>query len=489
MNSASQFQDIFHGQFRLTRVERGMPPGFLRSQCGGWILDSHPALPVHRLVNDAGAQVGFVLGYPIQNGHLFLEPGDLRFHNPNGSATEAVTDFLNKTSGRYLVVILDGHPQSPVVYPDAFASLAVVYSPEKQIVASTTSLLEYHDGTATRYPINVYPDVGFFYYPAGLTDMRHCFRLLPNHQLDLSTWQVCRFWPLAPFYPCEEDRKDEYILKAIEAVRENLVATAVRPTTYGGLTAGRDSRVLLACTPQSIRDRTEYITFNYPNRKDSNLKDVHVSKILAKRHHLRHRIVNVRTPSEDVRSTYFYRIGRAGGTGKSSDFFQAAYESLDMDSAWLTGFGGEVSCMYYVTDEDQVSRPTAANLLDRICQSQEHGCLEAVQRWLDGLSPDFPNELLVELFYIENRVGSWACPHLYGAAPFLVNLIPYCDSRYVQACLTLPYAFRRSRASQMRMIELADPSLLETPFETLTGWALWKRRLLRNRYFDFSKWF
>lgn len=489
MNSASQFRDIFHGQFSLSRTERSMPPGFTRYQCCGWILASHPALPVHRLVNDGGSQVGFVLGQPIQNGRLLYEPGDLRFSQPDGSADDAVTALLNRTSGRYLVVILDDHPQAPLVYPDAFASLATVYSPEKQIVASTTSLLEYRDGEAARYPIGVYPDVGFFYYPAGLTDMSHCSRLLPNHRLELSTWRTSRFWPKTPFYPCDEDRKDEYVRQAIHAVQENLVATAIRPTTYGGLTAGRDSRILLACTPQAIRDRTEYITFNYPNRKDSNLKDTHVSEILAKRHHLRHRIVNVRAASEDVRSTYFYRIGRAGGTGKANDFFQAAYESLEMDAAWLTGFGGEVSCMYYATDEDQVSRPTAADLLARIDLRQEHGCLDAVQRWLDGFSPDFPNELLVELFYIENRVGSWACPHLYGAAPFLVNMIPYCDRRYIQACLTLPYAFRRSRASQMRMIELADPSLLETPFETLTGWTLWKRRLFRNRFFDVSKWF
>ncbi len=488
MTSATDFRDTFFGQFLLSPADRQAPAGFHRYSIGKWNLNAHSALPVHRLLNENGAIVGFVLGYPIREGALWYESNEFRLPSSSVSSEAAMLAFLNEMSGRYLVILLENHPLAPRIYPDAFASLSIVYSAEQQIAASTTSLLDYREGVEPRYPIGVYPDVGFYYYPAGLTDLSGCSRLLPNHELDLSTWESHRFWPKIAFFPCAADQSDVYVNRAIEAVRSNLVATAVRPLTYGGLTAGRDSRVLLACTPPEIRNRTEYITFNYPNRSDSNQKDMHIAKILAKRHNLRHRVLNVQNASSAVRSSYFYRIGRAGGTGKASDFFQAAIESLEMGATWLTGFGGEVSCMYYAIDEDRSNRPSAADLLNRIDLREDHGCLAAVSRWLEKFPADFPDELLVELFYIENRVGSWACPHLYGAAPFLANIIPYCDRRYVEACLRMPYAFRRSRASQVRMIQLADPSLLETPFEALTGLTLWKRRLLRNRFFDLSKW-
>lgn len=479
----------FHSQFLLARNGCDHPSEFVHCTFGQWNLYSHPTLPVHRLVGYDRSPAGLVIGFPIKDSKLLCEPTELRIPSNRSATGEGIDALLRELSGRYLVLLLGEHPLAPRVYPDAFASLSMVYSEDRQVAASTTSLLHYHAGAVPTYPLGVFPDTGFHYYSGGLTDCNCCRRLLPNHSLDLASWTSSRFWPKEGIVPCSQGEEDVYVRRAVEAVRSNMVATALRPHTYGGLTAGRDSRVLLACTPPEIRSRTTYVTFDYLNMSEENLRDLHIADLLAKRHGLRHQVLKVNEASPEVRSSYFYRTGRAGSTNKSRDFYQTVLESLHMDAVWLTGFGGEVICMYYARDEDGMTRPSASELLHRVHQPEDHGMLPAIERWLSGFPRDYPNELIVELFYVENRVGSWACPHLYGAAPFFANIIPFCDRRYVEACYALPYAFRRSRTSQIRMIELADAALLKSPFEALTGVARLRRRLIRNRFYDCSRLF
>lgn len=481
----------FHDQFVITSESWDAPPDFCQMTVGRWTIWTHPSSPVHVLNTSRNEPVGVIIGMPIVGHQLHFAPTEFRLPDASGPI-EAVEKFLDETSGRYVLALLTHESLSPRVYPDAFATLSLVYSPSAQRIASTTSLLNYRPGTTPAYPINVYPDTGFYYYPAGLTDDPNCSRLLPNHQLDLNSWTTERFWPREAIEPCAGGQQGPLVERAVNVIRDNLIASApAGHPTYGSLTSGRDSRVLLACTPQAVRQRTNYITFEYEGRPaycDFEV-DSHIGGVLARKCGLQFQRIPAGEVSPEIRSSYFYRIGRAGGTGKARDFFQAAYQNLNMDGVWLTGFGGEVNCMYFVRDEDRRTRPSAAELLRRTHIPTEHGILEAVESWLSRIPSDWAGELIVELFYLENRVGVWACPHLYGAAPFFANLIPYSDRRYVKACYEMPYQFRRTRASQMAMIELADPSLLSIPFQRLTGLTLWQRRLLQNRFVDFTRWF
>ena len=107
----------------------------------------------------------------------------------------------------------------------------------------------------------------------------------------------------------------------------------------------------------------------------------------------------------------------------------------------------------------------------------EEDFLDRMDHWLHHLPPHLPDELVPDLFYLEMRLGCWACPHLYGTAPFRVSITPFSDRKFIEACFALPIAWREEHRSHERMIGMADPRLLDTPFETLTGWANLRYRL------------
>ena len=137
--------DVFHGQFLLTTDKQHIVPArFIRHSLNGWTLFSHESLTVFSVINSGQKKIGFVLGFPIQNGQPVCG-------NPVLNDTQR---FLYETSGRYLLILLEG---SPSAYPDPFCSLSAVYSRESKLFASTTSLLHYDAKTKCAYPRRATP--------------------------------------------------------------------------------------------------------------------------------------------------------------------------------------------------------------------------------------------------------------------------------------------------------------------------------------------
>ena len=317
-----------------------------------------------------------------------------------------------------------------------------------------------------------------------MTDFEDCFRLLPNHRLDLDTWTTRRFWPVTAREPDPLSEVDRHVSHAVERLRNNMLAIhGTGLTVYSPLTAGRDSRTILACTPAEIRPDITYITLCFEEKGFGYVVDQHIGQLLAKRHNLKHLAVGVSEGSEQDKKQYFYRIGRAGGAGKTSRFYRTPLQSMDMNAIWLTGHGGAVAKRHYsVEARGRRLRLTATELLRRARLPLKEDFLAATDRWIQALPPDCSTELVLDLFYMEYRLGGWGAPHLYGTAPFRVKVIPYSDRRFVDACFSMPYKYRERYQAQGRMIELCDPELLKTPFQQLTGWEKWKRRLRLNRF-------
>ena len=212
---------LFIAQFFLTNNGKDTPLAFHKHVYGRWTLYTHKALPVHQVLAGDRNHLGFVLGFPITAGKLLYDPSDITACAGPQITEDETKIFLDQLSGRYLIILFEGHPKAPLIYPDPFCSLSTVYSAQQQIVASTTSLLHYEKGTVPSYPLRVYPDVGFFYYPAALTDYNDCKRLLPNYSLDLVSWQTSRFWPKDPIEPCSERDKEQYLKRAAAVIEEN----------------------------------------------------------------------------------------------------------------------------------------------------------------------------------------------------------------------------------------------------------------------------
>jgi len=225
-----------HQQFLLTRRPGAASRGFHAIKMSGWTLVTHPNLRISTLVNGS-ERIGWIVGDAIDDRAILTSQIDV--------AGKTVESLIDRLAGRYTIIVVGS--TKPRVYTDAGAALGVVYDPSEQSVGSTMTILQ--EAAQRAFSASdrdaFVPGPGQL-FPCGLTADASIRRLLPNHYLDLTSWQAVRYWPQA------NDINSSYLLKP--QVRE--IATALCSTLeavvaeYGALyvplTAGRDSRAIAA---------------------------------------------------------------------------------------------------------------------------------------------------------------------------------------------------------------------------------------------------
>jgi hypothetical protein len=310
------------------------------------------------------------------------------------------------------------------------------------------------------------------YWPAGTTLDPGISRLLPNHYLDLVNWRAIRHYPKSTLEAILEKDVPDCIEKIVGLLRRNI--SAVLESThrlYMPLTAGRDSRMLLACS-RDWKDKVDYVTFDYSPWRPARTHrvDLYVSQRLAERFALRHQVLPI-SPNlpADTQLQYLQRIGFSGGAGKSWDFFWSCREHLDLSAAWLTGFAGEVGRTFYsMPTDNETHKMSSVELLNRMGLPSSDRLQEAMRTWRDNL-PEVPLSTLLDFAYIEHRLGCWAAPHLYGAAPFSINLTPFSHREIFDIMLRLPFTYRRNEGLARDVILATWPELHDLPHNDYPG--------------------
>jgi len=158
--------------------------------------------------------------------------------------------------GRFVIVLLEDGLQR--IYLDACGTLSTVYSPIEEVVASTSFLIPYSNATpdnirlqkALRMPFNHSNG-----YPVGLTPRHQVKRLLPNHYLDLANWEAKRFWPQGEL---AEGDAETAVGAIVDILKRQLGAIFAQDSVQLSLTAGGDSRVLLACARKYAQEMELY---------------------------------------------------------------------------------------------------------------------------------------------------------------------------------------------------------------------------------------
>lgn len=463
----------FHHQFILSTDACARKDSSNSHSCGGYHLSAHPSLPVNAVLDKAGNEVGYVLGWPIdQSGRLIQAQIQLPFQVSVQSA-DRLEDVIYSFGGRYAFVILTADLKR--LYLDAGGTLSAVFSAKRKTAGSTVAVLVWDEPDHPLWSARLgeFPDnKPNQYWPAGTTLDPGISRLLPNHYLDLVNWQAIRHYPKSTLKEISEKELPDCIEKIVGVLRKHILSVLENThRLYMPLTAGQDSRMLLACS-RAWRDKIEYVTFDYRpwRRERSDRVDVYVSQRLAKRFKLHQSLIPIsaKLPS-GTELQYLHRIGFAGGAGKSRDFFAACREHLDLSGAWLTGFAGEVGRAFYSRPTDsETQKMSPAELLRRMKLPTSDRLQEAIRAWLRGL-PDLPFSTLLDFVYLEHRLGCWAAPHLYGAAPFSVNLTPFSHRDIFDAMLRLPATYRRGKALGGDIISATWPELMSLPYNDYPG--------------------
>jgi hypothetical protein len=465
--------DQLHQQFFLGRERDLIPQGWPVRQIGNWALGFDPSLSLLPIKSADGTEVGLCLGHPIDAEGLRGEPIQVSASSAEAMTPSHAQELTATFGGRYVLALLHGAIQR--IYPDPLASLGVVYNPTRRCIASTPTLL----GVEAR--VGAYPDdkPGQF-FPAGLTAEPGISRLLPNHFLDLEDWKSKRYWPDDEL-PTTDNPESEIQQIANDLKHQVESVAASMPLTLQ-LTSGIDSRMILAGC-REVASELICVTHHQPHAGRDNVIDVKRTRQLTKRFGLNHRILEAPPPTDEDRLAYLRRIGQAGHSGKAGDFFNA-YRDYHNAGALMNGLGGEIVRRYYWRPDDKANQPLAATeLASRMKVPSEPRFLKAIQRWLDETPGDTLQQL--DLLYLENRVGCWASPHMYGTPPFDAIVLPLSSPRIVRSMLRLPVNYRRRGRLGYDVINRLWPELLNIPvnkdFGLRRGIVFTKKALFKTK--------
>ena len=409
---------------------------------GGWNLTSHPMLPVVP-VTVGGEEAGVLLGWPVDHAGRLVESVALP---ADASPSSTVGGF----GGRWLLVTPE------VVCPDATASQPAVFSAERGVVASSPGLIDAEDDDELIRAFDIVRRDGW--YPFALTPKRGVRRLLPNHVLNLTDWKVQR----QQVPPTASRSTEEAAAVVLEAVRTTGRAFATRGGLSVGLTAGRDSRMLLA----ALRNCPGTLGF-YTARTwgPANATDVWRAGSLSRRFKFRHRTAGRALTTDAEANDWLDRVGwvRAGARVRN----EKAGDSVSENCAIGHGAVGELARGYYWREGDTAERlPLARDLADRVGAPAISPVLAAAEAWRADL-PDRNGLTALNLLYLEQRVGCWASPGNFGSPRVAPDVFLLSRRDAVDAMLSLKPDETRKASLMDEVIRQAWSELSGLPYNSL----------------------
>ncbi|MEX2220600.1 MAG: hypothetical protein WEG40_02285 [Candidatus Rokuibacteriota bacterium] len=447
-------------QYVLSRSEGQIPRGWARHRQRGWTLGVSN-LPVASVENRFGEVLGWCVGYPLVAGGSRPSTVVLDTAHTNVIESESINRFYETVAGRWVLIVLARKEER--LYLDPYGSLGTVYRRTEPTVASTPTLL----GSEHSWDYGLINALGMpesgLWFPGTLTARVGVRRLLPNHALDLIEWHAARHWP-RDLHDLAVSAHVPDTVNTIAASLKSLVSLVVAHVpTYLTLTGGRDTRMLLACAKAHLPD----ISFFTLRDGNTVTVDTHLATKLARRHALDHFFLRVRYATRQEQRDWLSLTGHA----VSGDIWRIhkTLEGLETGRALLPGIGGEVGRAFYWRDGDAPhARLMPFDLLERSGMPSEAALVGDIETWLTGLAGLTALDVL-DLYYLEHRLGGWAAPAHYGNLTSLFELSPFNQRAVFASMLKLPYEYRWNKQLSTDICRSEWPALLALPFNEFTG--------------------
>lgn len=470
-------------QWVLTRSESG-PADWRHNNLHGWHLFSHPDASVCRLESAHGQQIGWVieaLAYLQAEGDVIPQdaitlplPTD-----PTPAEIEAAL-YGRDASGRANGDGFAGNWTAILLTPDGSiqrlylgATHSVVYAPERRVAATTHNLITglKRDNLLTK---SFDPVSTSAFYTFGLTPFRGLHRLLPNHFLDLRTFEPARHWPRSGFQsrvPGEHGAAE-----IARHARRLLAVLALRYQTFKvPLSAGNDSRAVLACLrpiAEQEPNRVSLFTSRWPALEAD--VDVQIARKVARLAGLPLTVKEVRPQPADQAAMLreYVRLGES----KWGPILRGPSQETERpppDVISLPGMAGETARAFYWNG----SIPDAASITPRELAARTGSpaippLLQAAERWLASLPEGVrqcPPDVL-DLVYVELRMGCWDASSRYlWPGPGRANISLMGSTAAIDTMLRLPVDYRMSGRLQRDIVAHAWPELLAFPFNEPVG--------------------
>ncbi|SDB61728.1 hypothetical protein SAMN05660653_03227 [Desulfonatronum thiosulfatophilum] len=477
-------QELFR-QWLLTPHREYIPESWDQYFYEGWHLGAHPQTHVCRLHCSEGHFIGWIF-----QPQLYLREGQAVFPEeminlpvrgqPSSQDVERILFGRTATGtsmseegfeGMWIGVIFgrDGKKPFRRVYPGPTHS--VLFSPSAEVVATSHNLIP---DAARDIEISRAFDLPARqrFYSFGLTAFKGVQRLLPNHYLDLDSFNAVRHWPTHPFEQFEHGATGAE--RIVEHSRRLLWGLSKRYSSYKiFLSAGRDSRAIAAIArPLLHEDRFDFrLNTTYGSDLGSRVDlqaSIQLARIMRLPHDVTKRVIR-KVPRLAILKG-FVRIGEAV-SGPSLASAATSGQGAAFSGLNLAGMAGEAGRAFYWAGRDS-DKPVGVEEVNKCVGAPVvESTVLAAERWLAELPAwlrDSPPDVF-DLLYVEQRLGCWEAPvrYLYTGTPHTASLMA--SGFNIETMLRLPYAYRKSGRLQHDMIAHSWPELLSVPFNEPRG--------------------
>jgi len=372
------------------------------------MLTAHPELTVEQVSN--GCKSITLIGY-------ILDPkcpqkdnvGIMQSLLAGGATIEHMISATARFGGRWVIVASDG--EQTVLFNDALGLRQVFYTvPDYQEglwVMSQPGILAWLkklniDGAALNfidsYEVRNHPE---HRWPGSATAFREIEHLLPNHCLNLSTGKCRRYWPLAPTKARE---LDDGVDEAIKILQGLMAAATNRFDLVLGMTAGYDSRIVLASS-KKVLNKLSAITVRQGRMPDTHQDLVIATRLLGE--------IGIR---HDIVKALPYMSAAFSKTFKENVFLahdhygpdaEAILDCCGRKKVVVTGSGAEVAREPFGKRIDRNKRHYTARELAKLqWMGDNQYAVQSFQKWLDEFDESCGIHML-DLFSWEQSHGNW----------------------------------------------------------------------------------
>jgi hypothetical protein len=240
-------------------------------------------------------------------------------------------------------------------------------------------------------------------WPAAGTPLRGLLHLLPNRCLDLRTGRSQRCWPVAPIGARSAKTAEVFLVERLSNI---VLAAARRYPLAIGLTAGIDSRIVMAAS-RALCGEVDSVTVRQRKMNDDH-PDIAVAGRLSVRHGRRHVVVKPKV-SMSPRFAALFKDNVYMATDVYGPDAEALISRLQRRYAVMTGSAAEIGQGYYrdKLPGNRYNGPLeAADLAGLQHMEDQPFALRHFQDWLDSAVQRRDVQLL-DLFYWENSHGNW----------------------------------------------------------------------------------
>lgn len=450
-------------------------PGWQHVRVHGHNVYAHPelGLTVHR--SGTGITL-LLLGFAIDPDHPEHDDAAVLEQLAADRETSGEQPTIDRLSGRFVLFVFDGAEIQ--VQTDASGARAVEYTwtgdefhaaSQSFLLAEAVPLSE--SGRRAEFAVSRHAQLDReAFLPADVTLFDNVHRLIPNHRLDVTARRQVRIWPVEPLVARSLTEAAGLAARQLSAALEG---ASFRFPLSVPLTAGYDSRALLAAMPRSRRSRLFVYTLLYRHLGRLSA-DAHIASRVARRAGLQHHLVDCRRlPDDDWRQVY---------TGNSplahyDDWGIIAHgmlRGLPARHVALKGNASEIVRTFYWRDGAAPPTREAADVLAlHSGWSELPFVVDAVEAWFHATTPIARacGVAIDDLFYWEHRCGSWQAQSLLEWDIAQEAFMPFGNRRLLALLLGVP-ARERADHGQALLLEImraSDADVLQPPFNPSGG--------------------